>query len=892
MVNEFHFAKKWGDRVGAVKSIVLVVTLLCYSLLISPLFAKADMCEEIDYNKPTIAAGGFHIVGIKEDGTVMASGSYGNMTGQIDVSGWTNIKALAAGYEHSVGLKEDGTVVAVGANWWGQTNVSDWTNIKAIAAGLGHTVGLREDGTVVAVGADWGQLNVASWTNIKTIAAGGSHTVGLKEDGTVVAVGSNSYGELNVSDWTNIKAISAGGQNTIGLKEDGTVVVTGGGHYGQLDASNWTNIKMISAGYLQVSGLHVDGTALAVGWSLNGPLDVSQWANIRAIASGGGFVVGINADGTAVVTGISYYGTPYVGDWAHLRQPTCLNNISIAKVGADQMIECAGPSGASVILDGSGSSDPDGDPLTYTWTWSGGTATGVRPTVQLPLGITPVTLSVSDGKATSTAIVNITIRDSTPPVTIATGGSGNWYNTNEISLFSSSDSCSGVKEIHYIIDSAEMIVPGSSTSVTVTAEGIHNISYFSVDNSGNAESPKSMIVMIDKTPPTGSIVINNDAAMTTTTSVTLNLLATDSFSGDSQVRFSEDGANWSIWLPFAATANWTFSKATDPLVIYAQFMDVAGNVATVYSDSIYLDTDGDGVHNSIDNCPLVSNPDQADRNGNGIGDACDGDIDGDGIVDTRDNCPTTFNPDQKDSDGDGIGDTCDPCPNDPTNACAQASQIISSSITQPATVSNGVGTASATVYPGSITTDTTITVSPQTSTGNFAFGANQQVMGAVYTFTAFPSSTFSTPPGVTIILKYDQGNMPEGGKTEQMLDIYYYNPTTLKWEPQLATHDMVSNTLTVTVAHFSSYGVIMTVNPISDLIAALKGVNIQDRSTLENLMNQLTRAYGEYEGGDNQDAKNDLKTYINKLESSSRQKITQHDADMLIQFANEVMAKL
>jgi len=48
-----------------------------------------------------------------------------------------------------------------------------------------------------------------------------------------------------------------------------------------------------------------------------------------------------------------------------------------------------------------------------------------------------------------------------------------------------------------------------------------------------------------------------------------------------------------------------------------------------------------------DNCPNVSNPDQADSDGDSIGDACD-------------NCPTLANPDQSDFDGDGSGDVCDP----------------------------------------------------------------------------------------------------------------------------------------------------------------------------------------------------------------------------------------
>lgn len=73
------------------------------------------------------------------------------------------------------------------------------------------------------------------------------------------------------------------------------------------------------------------------------------------------------------------------------------------------------------------------------------------------------------------------------------------------------------------------------------------------------------------------------------------------------------------------------------------------------------DSDGDGIADSSDNCPVVSNPDQADTDGDGIGDACDPltDSDGDGIADSVDNCPAVANPDQADSDGDGIGDACE-----------------------------------------------------------------------------------------------------------------------------------------------------------------------------------------------------------------------------------------
>ena len=80
-----------------------------------------------------------------------------------------------------------------------------------------------------------------------------------------------------------------------------------------------------------------------------------------------------------------------------------------------------------------------------------------------------------------------------------------------------------------------------------------------------------------------------------------------------------------------------------------------------------LDTDGDGIGDAGDNCPLLANADQADADADGIGDACDPvndlDSDLDGVIDTADNCPDVGNADQSDRDGDGAGDTCDSHPN-------------------------------------------------------------------------------------------------------------------------------------------------------------------------------------------------------------------------------------
>lgn len=59
------------------------------------------------------------------------------------------------------------------------------------------------------------------------------------------------------------------------------------------------------------------------------------------------------------------------------------------------------------------------------------------------------------------------------------------------------------------------------------------------------------------------------------------------------------------------------------------------------------DTDGDGVFDPFDNCPTVSNTDQADVDSDRVGDVCD-------------NCPSRSNPDQADWNANSVGDVCDP----------------------------------------------------------------------------------------------------------------------------------------------------------------------------------------------------------------------------------------
>ncbi len=103
---------------------------------------------------------------------------------------------------------------------------------------------------------------------------------------------------------------------------------------------------------------------------------------------------------------------------------------------------------------------------------------------------------------------------------------------------------------------------------------------------------------------------------------------------------------------------------------------IDGGQSEVDSESftVRVDSDGDGIYDSNDNCPDQPGPSRTDgcpdSDGDGVRDSddefphdpdCVEDSDNDGVCDNNDAFPN--NPDEQyDSDGDGIGDNADECP--------------------------------------------------------------------------------------------------------------------------------------------------------------------------------------------------------------------------------------
>ena len=178
-------------------------------------------------NVVAVAAGQYHSLFIKADGTLWAMGynSFGelgngttsNATRPISIA--SNVVAVAAGSFHSLFVKVDGTLWAMGFNIYGQlgngtTGSTSWplnvaNNVMAVAAGYNHSLFTKTDGTLWAMG--WGisgqlgngtqnndstPINVAS--NVVAVAAGYQHSLFTKADGTLWVMGDDTYGQLGI----------------------------------------------------------------------------------------------------------------------------------------------------------------------------------------------------------------------------------------------------------------------------------------------------------------------------------------------------------------------------------------------------------------------------------------------------------------------------------------------------------------------------------------------------------------------------------------------------------------------------------------------------------------------------------------------------------------------
>ncbi|WOK05635.1 T9SS type A sorting domain-containing protein [Imperialibacter roseus] len=256
-----------------------------------------------------IAAGDFHNLLIKEDGSLWAWGenSYGELgigvTGdqsspvRVGVeSDWTK---ASAGWSYSVGIKTDGTLWAWGRNQFGRlgdgtsedrptpTQIGTSTDWLDISAGREHVLAIRSDGTLWAWGrnnqgqlGDGSQVDKAEPVQIgedddwKEARGGFDHSIAQKNDGTLWVWGNNKSGSLGYQTATDCIVTQVSNPSrtySIAFSDSGgdgwngaliRVIIDGvGNDYTLEEGFGATKVVYIPLGTANVSFEFVSGTA-------------------------------------------------------------------------------------------------------------------------------------------------------------------------------------------------------------------------------------------------------------------------------------------------------------------------------------------------------------------------------------------------------------------------------------------------------------------------------------------------------------------------------------------------------------------------------------------------------------------------------------------------------
>ncbi|HZG13946.1 MAG TPA: Ig-like domain-containing protein [Candidatus Bathyarchaeia archaeon] len=116
----------------------------------------------------------------------------------------------------------------------------------------------------------------------------------------------------------------------------------------------------------------------------------------------------------------------------------------------------------------------------------------------------------------------------------------------------------------------------------VSAEGSHTLRV--TDEAGNLTT---IHFTIDKSPPQGTLSINNGATRTGSASVTLDITSSDAF-GDVEMRLSSDDINWTVWEPVVTPKAWRLVGGNGNKTVYLELRDAAGNLSK-FTANIRLD---------------------------------------------------------------------------------------------------------------------------------------------------------------------------------------------------------------------------------------------------------------------------------------------------------------
>lgn len=225
-------------------------------LLVSPLHGCASSIEEVARRISFVGEECFIVC---DDGTVFMN----NIAKEEypEVEEWKEIISISSSSNSVVGLKKDGTVVATGDNYEGKLNTQEWSKIVQVKAGVWGTFAVRENKTLVYAGKlpenQKENFEKYQWNNLKVIE-GNWDLIGIDKDGNILSTIGDAFSKL-----TDIKqvALSNAGDEIAFLDENGVATVYS--LYGdRFLEKTWTDIQQITYYYSNLILLDFEGKIL------------------------------------------------------------------------------------------------------------------------------------------------------------------------------------------------------------------------------------------------------------------------------------------------------------------------------------------------------------------------------------------------------------------------------------------------------------------------------------------------------------------------------------------------------------------------------------------------------------------------------------------------------
>ncbi len=190
-----------------------------------------------------------------------------------------------------------------------------------------------------------------------------------------------------------------------------------------------------------------------------------------------------------------------------------------------------------------------------------------------------------------------TVDKTVPTGTVLINGNRSATNNPTVSLaltWNDSAGGSGVVRMRFSNDGAtwsawEPLAAARAYTLPAGPDGHRTVRVQYLDKANNRSAACIDYIRLDTTPPTGTIIINNGALTTSTQSVTLGLTWADGNGAQvSRMRFSDDGAHWTYWMPPEAAHAYMLPPGIGYHTVRVQYLDGAGNYSLVYNDYIKL----------------------------------------------------------------------------------------------------------------------------------------------------------------------------------------------------------------------------------------------------------------------------------------------------------------